>query len=178
LPCTPEGYYTALRPLTGAAKYAWGAHEATPVRTLTQRSIESGLRLGVALSVASPTGRVEVARRGAPYVLSGKHCRKQGQSPKSLLLGPRKVVTEIPAAPRSFNPKMPKKAAVAVANYEPEKVVGSRGSGKNIEYEVKWVGFKSAENTWEPAANLASCKEVPHFPSVLAHGRHTDGMCS
>ena len=21
----PEGYYTALRPLTGAAKYAWGA---------------------------------------------------------------------------------------------------------------------------------------------------------
>jgi hypothetical protein len=25
LPCTPEGYYMALRPLTGAAKYAWGA---------------------------------------------------------------------------------------------------------------------------------------------------------
>ena len=24
-PCTPEGYYTALRPLTGAAKYACGA---------------------------------------------------------------------------------------------------------------------------------------------------------
>jgi hypothetical protein len=26
LPCTPEGYYTALRPLTGAAKYAWGPY--------------------------------------------------------------------------------------------------------------------------------------------------------
>ena len=25
MPCTPEGYYTALRPLTGKAKYAWGA---------------------------------------------------------------------------------------------------------------------------------------------------------
>jgi len=25
LPRTPEGYYAALRPLTGAAKYAWGA---------------------------------------------------------------------------------------------------------------------------------------------------------
>jgi hypothetical protein len=24
-PRTPEGYYAALRPLTGAAKYAWGA---------------------------------------------------------------------------------------------------------------------------------------------------------
>ena len=59
----------------------------------------------------------------------------------------------------AFIPKMPKKAAVE--NYEPEKVVGSRGSGKNIEYEVKWVGYKSSENTWEPPANLASCKEVP-----------------
>ena len=65
----------------------------------------------------------------------------------------------------AFIPKMPKKAAVE--NYEPEKVVGSRGSGKNIEYEVKWVGYKSSENTWEPPANLASCKEVPacHPPS-------------
>ena len=70
---------------------------------------------------------------------------------------------------------MPKKAAVA--NYEPEKVVGSRGSGKNIEYEVKWVGFKAAENTWEPTANLASCKEVPRLPSSLARSRHTRGMC-
>ena len=26
MPCTPEGYYTALRPLTGAAKYAWGPY--------------------------------------------------------------------------------------------------------------------------------------------------------
>ena len=115
---------------------------------------------------------------GRPTSYRASTAANKGRCAKSLLLGPRKVVTEIPAAPRSFNPKMPKKAAVAVANYEPEKVVGSRGSGKNIEYEVKWVGFKSAENTWEPAANLASCKEVPHFPSVLAHGRHTDGMCS
>jgi hypothetical protein len=32
LPCTPEGYYTALRPLTGAAKYAW-AHEDVETRS-------------------------------------------------------------------------------------------------------------------------------------------------
>ena len=87
-----------------------------------------------------------------------------------------------PVAKSSHNPplrvhssEMPKKAAVA--NYEPEKVVGSRGSGKNIEYEVKWVGFKAAENTWEPTANLASCKEVPRLPSALARSRHTRGMC-
>ena len=79
-----------------------------------------------------------------------------------------------PAAPTHSFQKMPKKAAVE--NYEPEKVVGSRGSGKNIEYEVKWVGYKSSENTWEPPANLASCKEVPacHPP---AHAVGTQVGC-
>ena len=64
---------------------------------------------------------------------------------------------------------MPAKKTVAVS-YEPEKVVDSRGSGKKIEYFVKWVGYKAAENTWEPAVNLNSCKEVPCVPSVLARG--------
>ena len=88
---------------------------------------------------------------------------------------PRLLVRALSPPASHSTSKMPKKAAVA--NYEPEKVVGSRGSGKNIEYEVKWVGFKAADNTWEPTANLASCKEVPRLPSVLARSRHTGGMC-
>ena len=53
--------------------------------------------------------------------------------------------------------------------YEVEKVVDSKGSGKNVEYLVKWEGFPSSENTWEPAANLASCKEV--CPTFTASAR-------
>ena len=94
---------------------------------------------------------------------------------KSQLLLPRRKVVAEATRRRVHSSEMPKKAAVA--NYEPEKVVGSRGSGKNIEYEVKWVGFKAAENTWEPTANLASCKEVPRLPSALARSRHTGAMC-
>ena len=89
---------------------------------------------------------------------------------KSLLSPCTRLLVRALSPPAShIQSKMPKKAAVA--NYEPEKVVGSRGSGKNIEYEVKWVGFKAADNTWEPTANLASCKEVPRLPSVLARSR-------
>jgi hypothetical protein len=36
LPCTPEGYYTALRPLTGKAKYAWGARVLSLNRAIIQ----------------------------------------------------------------------------------------------------------------------------------------------
>ena len=60
--------------------------------------------------------------------------------------------------------------------YEVEKVVDSRGSGKNVEYFVKWVGFKAGDNTWEPTSNLESCKEVPCLASVLARGRRTRGV--
>lgn len=28
------------------------------------------------------------------------------------------------------------------------------------EYQVKWVGYSNAENTWEPAKNLVSVKEI------------------
>ena len=38
--------------------------------------------------------------------------------------------------------------------YEVEVVVDSRGSGSKKEYFVKWVGYSSKENTWEPAAHL------------------------
>jgi hypothetical protein len=48
LPCTPEGHYTALRPLTGAAKYTRGAHE------YVETKIESGPRLRVAHDPQSP----------------------------------------------------------------------------------------------------------------------------
>ena len=65
--------------------------------------------------------------------------------------------------------KLKKPKAKKQKTYEVEKVVDSKGSGKNVEYLVKWEGFPSSENTWEPAANLASCKEV--CPTFTASAR-------
>ena len=46
-------------------------------------------------------------------------------------------------------------------DYEVEKVLDKRGSGRNISYLVKWKGWDLEEDlTWEPAKNLANVKNL------------------
>ena len=56
LPCTPEGCYTALRPLTGAAEYAWGAVSLILSICSTRNSMRDGSLLPTLYSylVADP----------------------------------------------------------------------------------------------------------------------------
>jgi len=44
--------------------------------------------------------------------------------------------------------------------WEVEDVIRRKGVGRNIRYEVKWKGYPSSENTWEPRAHL-------NRPSIL-----------
>ena len=49
--------------------------------------------------------------------------------------------------------------------YEPEEIVGERqknmGGGKTVtQYEVKWKGYDSEHNTYEPIAHLAGCEDM------------------
>ena len=44
--------------------------------------------------------------------------------------------------------------------YEPEKVVGQRLAKGVTQYSVKWVGWESKHNTWEPIEHLAGCKDM------------------
>jgi len=41
-----------------------------------------------------------------------------------------------------------------------EEIMGARQKGKSMEYLVKWEGYPSSENTWEPASNLESCQDL------------------
>ena len=75
LPCTPEGYYTALRPLTGAAKYAWGAHEDVDAK------IEEEFRLRVA-HVKVPQGPINNPR------MATEHRRTSGASEATKTVSP------------------------------------------------------------------------------------------
>ena len=44
--------------------------------------------------------------------------------------------------------------------YEPEKIVAERMSKGVTQYQVKWVGWESKHNTWEPIENLAGCEDM------------------
>ena len=45
--------------------------------------------------------------------------------------------------------------------YEPEKVIAQRtAKGGVTQYQIKWVGWESKHNTWEPLENLAGCEDM------------------
>lgn len=52
------------------------------------------------------------------------------------------------------------KRALAEQTYELEKIVARRMVGRRKEYLVKWLGYPSHQNTWEPLAHLEGVMEV------------------
>ena len=43
--------------------------------------------------------------------------------------------------------------------YVVEAIVDHRGYPNNYEYKIKWKGYPSSDNTWEPSSNLTNCQE-------------------
>lgn len=44
--------------------------------------------------------------------------------------------------------------------YTVEKIINRRGNGKSALYRVKWVGYPTSANTWEPLSNLEGSKDM------------------
>mgnify|MGYP002345036373 FL=1 len=43
---------------------------------------------------------------------------------------------------------------ISCDTYEVEKVIGKKVVGGVVSYRIKWVGYPSYANTWEPMENL------------------------
>ncbi|ETN39465.1 uncharacterized protein HMPREF1541_05689 [Cyphellophora europaea CBS 101466] len=59
--------------------------------------------------------------------------------------------------------------------YQVESIVSHKGKGKNVKYEIKWVGYPESDNTFEPQENLLPDareilskyhEKIGHDPSV------------
>ena len=44
--------------------------------------------------------------------------------------------------------------------YEVERIVSKRSTGRKIEYLVKWVGYSDEENSWLNKKDLKNCKAL------------------
>lgn len=44
-------------------------------------------------------------------------------------------------------------------NYEVEKIISKRFKRGTCEYRLKWLGYTSKDNSWEPVAHL-DCQEL------------------
>jgi hypothetical protein len=83
---------------------------------------------------------------------------------RGMLLLDLRQLSRVKANPDTSAPKKPvppedSPGPNEQGQYEVEKIVDRRKTGGRVEYEVKWKGYSSKDNTWEPRASLI--KQVP-----------------
>lgn len=87
-----------------------------------------------------------------PAAASSKPGKKRGRKPKSE--AKEKTKNGAPAKKRGRPSK-------SDAEWEVEDVVSHRISKKGeLEFFIKWKGYKSSENTWEPESNVTNCDKI------------------
>ena len=59
------------------------------------------------------------------------------------------------------NPPKPQAIEVdGIPEFEVEEILDSRVRYRRVQYLIKWVGYSDAENTWEPARNVAHAQKL------------------
>src|ERR1700743_163920 len=61
---------------------------------------------------------------------------------------------------RTNPPPLPLEIIPGGDRYEVEKIIDSRRRGKGVQYLVKWKGYSSNENSWEPSRNIDNAQEL------------------
>ncbi|XP_037931968.1 heterochromatin protein 1-like [Teleopsis dalmanni] len=63
--------------------------------------------------------------------------------------------------------------------YEVEKISGKRLKNGVVEYEIKWKGYSTLDNTWERIKNLLNCQDmIQQYENKLKKYRQTSRKTS
>ena len=94
----------------------------------------------------------------------GKRGPQPGAAAKAVAAAKRaKATPEGPTSQGATTKRTPTGAfdpAAGKDTYEPEKIVAQRLAKGVTQYQVKWVGYETKDNTWEPMEHLAGCEDM------------------
>ena len=60
----------------------------------------------------------------------------------------------------SLSRPLPELSADGEQEWAVEEIIAKRTNRRQVQYLVKWEGYPTSENTWEPVANLKNCIEL------------------
>ena len=68
--------------------------------------------------------------------------------------------------PKKQRQKQTHQPSASDTGFVVERIVGERQVGKATEFHVKWLGYDTAENTWEPESNIDAAESINAFRCV------------
>ena len=89
--------------------------------------------------------------------MGGKTSGKRKAAPAA---APKPMAMPAEGAAHKRTPQSKFDAAAGKDTYEPERVVAERLAQGVTQYQVKWVGWDTKHNTWEPLEHLAGCEDL------------------
>jgi hypothetical protein len=103
-------------------------------------------------------------RQSSSSPTMGKRGPQPGAAAKAAAAAKKaKASPAAPMAQGSTTKRTPSSAfdpAAGKDTYEPEAIVGERLAKGVTQYQVKWVGWSTKDNTWEPIEHLARCEDM------------------
>jgi hypothetical protein len=69
-------------------------------------------------------------------------------------------IHQTPSIPNQYSTPPPPVTIEGEEQYEVEEVLNSRIWRNQLQYLVKWKGYTSEHNTWEPESHLKGCQEL------------------
>jgi hypothetical protein len=113
------------------------------------------------ITTKRPSDKLDFKKLG-PFIISRKISENNYELslPKTMRIHPIFHISLLEPAPKSAQPQKGRIEVAPNQEYEVEAILNERRKGRGKQYLIRWKGFDSSEDTWEPVKNLTGCREA------------------